>query len=1114
MLRTSPTEPFVSIVYFTDDEHRILQQYYKARPTEYGFKVYSTEIEWYEATQNVPINGPKFYLINGLRAPNGAKDFANALLRYAKPILVINIGTAGRIAHWIPLGSLVMPERITSWDDDASMTQIGNQVELLPMGKTINTGQSKSTSSQFYTRYPESYNAWSQECAELAKLVLDDLEEVGVQIETPPQITTNDLASGSIALRAEVFKAQILRSGRNICAIDMETFALVTSVEQEGIPALVIRCITDDASNDKDRTDSATSKYAGNYFSSIRLYSLCCAAALVKFTVDRHAAFSAARSKMLSSSGTCHLGDHLSERLKHRNTVELMALFPVYAGYFAAAARLPENPSLIIDLVNTICRSTDDFKVRGTPGSGKSTLVNCLYHQHLIAWKEDQTLPKPHFIDLHTYLRSNTEFQLRADVELIDESLVGNSMDVLYVDGIDSYLKDAKLQEISKDLKKYLQKRPQIRKVLAIGYMDQRYGLDVVEFKIGINARELIALSPIHQSDPQCVELVTRYCELNREFTKLSESEILHRAAVMEIKDFDLFTLSLLSNYKLDDAFDRKRASLGTVYFDFMVDGIKAICDVDSDEAESYLKVLADIVFSEQVLDAKHSVDVPDSRPTWDDNERNLRLFVHQHPSLMQFLIAEYILDNCLTTPDALGYRIYSYGVNRFLKTLANRTEKIKASLFAGILRVFENEPSKPLAQAHLAYLLGRLSLNRSNDRTAYDRLEEFLAQAISRYDELVRSKSAMRSGLSKDELSWEMLLLRTLYISLIYRGSQDHAEEYLMKLLENSEWNSLNSGFHLQYYGDLPSGTQRLNMAALDGDLGIPPLEVTNILCKSLDSYCNSGSMKPRSLIELHTLLSLHCNRHIEGHLSEGLRQQGHVAVSKFYSVFKDKLPVWYHGYIELSIQILGQSKTSGVDIVDKVLSLKNQLRSGWMFEGVRGGKEVVRVVTRTMMRMAATGPESIPGCLPESVADHSWGCCMLAWMSLSAKSEMNVMRVIQLLLIHDLAETETGDQVHEGGSNRAGQVSARLGAIGYLYSFSGVAEWSNLFRELEEESTAEAKFAKDVDKIERYMQAVKYASDEKNTVSDLKDWKPSSLLTKEGRALLDSIDRWYEIQ
>ena len=65
------------------------------------------------------------------------------------------------------------------------------------------------------------------------------------------------------------------------------------------------------------------------------------------------------------------------------------------------------------------------------------------------------------------------------------------------------------------------------------------------------------------------------------------------------------------------------------------------------------------------------------------------------------------------------------------------------------------------------------------------------------------------------------------------------------------------------------------------------------------------------------------------------------------------------------------------------------------------------------------------------ENSAEHSWQICVMACLFASeSKLEINVGRVVELLLVHDIPEIEVGDQIVYAGKSAAQADAEREGA------------------------------------------------------------------------------------
>lgn len=113
-----------------------------------------------------------------------------------------------------------------------------------------------------------------------------------------------------------------------------------------------------------------------------------------------------------------------------------------------------------------------------------------------------------------------------------------------------------------------------------------------------------------------------------------------------------------------------------------------------------------------------------------------------------------------------------------------------------------------------------------------------------------------------------------------------------------------------------------------------------------------------------------------------------------------------------------------------------------------------------------------------PESVADHSYSMAVMS-MILSDLNELNSEKVLKMCLLHDLAESITGDYTIDKITK---QEKTKLENTAMEKIFSNLSDnlkdnYTKLWNEFQENNTDEAKFVHQVDKLEMALQAKIYS-------------------------------------
>ena len=126
------------------------------------------------------------------------------------------------------------------------------------------------------------------------------------------------------------------------------------------------------------------------------------------------------------------------------------------------------------------------------------------------------------------------------------------------------------------------------------------------------------------------------------------------------------------------------------------------------------------------------------------------------------------------------------------------------------------------------------------------------------------------------------------------------------------------------------------------------------------------------------------------------------------------------------------------------EALGLKGVVRAGW----IRAGGEN-----------------------PESVAAHSWGMAMRATQL--CPGDLNFQRVLELCILHDVAEVRVGDITPHDGIAPEEKHRQETEAIQEM----GI-EASAIFEEYEAQETPESQFVRYLDKLDMALQAEIYES------------------------------------
>lgn len=118
------------------------------------------------------------------------------------------------------------------------------------------------------------------------------------------------------------------------------------------------------------------------------------------------------------------------------------------------------------------------------------------------------------------------------------------------------------------------------------------------------------------------------------------------------------------------------------------------------------------------------------------------------------------------------------------------------------------------------------------------------------------------------------------------------------------------------------------------------------------------------------------------------------------------------------------------------------------------------------------------------ESVAEHTYSLCMMAWLMKDEFPDLNMDRIMMMCLFHDLGEAVTGDipSFEKNDSHKESEHHAIEEIAGRLPD-SHKKEFSQIMQEIEEGHTEEAKLFHALDKMDAVIQ---------HNEADLSTWLP----------------------
>ncbi|XP_015587403.1 HD domain-containing protein 2 [Cephus cinctus] len=136
----------------------------------------------------------------------------------------------------------------------------------------------------------------------------------------------------------------------------------------------------------------------------------------------------------------------------------------------------------------------------------------------------------------------------------------------------------------------------------------------------------------------------------------------------------------------------------------------------------------------------------------------------------------------------------------------------------------------------------------------------------------------------------------------------------------------------------------------------------------------------------------------------------------------------------------------------------------------------EFLELVGR-LKHMARTGWVLLKIPNPETISGHMYRMAMLSFL-VDSKENLNREKIMQMTLIHDLAECIVGDITPHCGVTPEDKHRREDVAMQEICSLLGDkgSEMLELFREYEKQESSEARYVKDLDRLDLIMQAFEY--------------------------------------
>lgn len=653
--------------------------------------------------------------------------------------------------------------------------------------------------------------------------------------------------------------------------------------------------------------------------------------------------------------------------------------------------------------------SNENFiKILGPDGTGKSTFLSLLYLYLYERFSDGEIHSYPFYINLHYYDRQVIEGNNIAEINQKAEQEIRNDLKelgelskkveeknlkepgelsekaeeqkiklLIIIDGNEKYQRthlDAKsiLQRILDTMKGH-------KKIICIGEKTNVHSMrGRQERRFYEETAYAFQFSTIYISqENEWKDVIQKYCSIvHKENQKKNIVDCIHSFRIKEV-DFNLLTVfgECSGKYNLKEI-----ASIGNLYHKYCMDCL----DNAKDKMETSIELSYKYFMTEEYIQQQYISQ------HWQEWE-----LVHQHKTISNYLLACYYAE-MIREYDGKNLQkfecVFTNGINIFLKSILNDDKKDQKPTLRFCESAFKNGDFRTQSQA--AYLAGRIQ-SKENDNELPEKARSLLKKQLLKW-----SLKGADSENKKRELYF---LRRTILVSLLNLGSVREGKWLLGELFDVSVMNEVNRAFYLQYYEDVNSELGKINLI----DDGTSPVTyTTSVLLNYIYNGLQKSKPTPAEEIEFQIHVFTFCSlvqRRWENGMKTGLTE-------KMLHIIK---------LIEDRRISLNENMRIYLKMLKTDLSDGKEYRAGYLYDELYEAKEVSR---RGWMLKIKKG--SIRTKKYENIIEHTYYAWLLGMLYLPDKrpyvegddyKEYDKRKILDCLLIHDLAETYVKDKMPE---------------------------------------------------------------------------------------------------
>ena len=724
------------------------------------------------------------------------------------------------------------------------------------------------------------------------------------------------------------------------------------------------------------------------------------------------------------------------------------------------------------------------LQVQGLPGSAKNMLLQLVFYKMMNKFRNRESNYLPYYIsisyfeklsydmgDIRTQMKEAISREFTEYFEYLEQN--PDVRPVLFIEAIREHVvSKVAPEEILEDVLRPLGKFNRISSI-DMGLIKNRSRLKKVISIAGDTKGYRFVTHPVPMDEKENALKVIQSV-LHMYSYDLSPDEVYAAMENLKYLRTDICLIRLIAKQLLS-ANDVSETYLADMYMKLALTEFKG--------NEDKLKEVSEILFRYVFGDVYNLSSTVYDGAVWS--------LPNKHVTYLEFLISYYVIcqiENYSSIQDFSFFKIMLTSTeNRFIESFLKENYSLQETMLEFINDNYELFDIQQKSNA--SYWLGRITYKKLV-RPAI----AFLTNEFTRLKPLVASNNK-----NTQENLDNHFLFRAVCNGMQLQAQANMMDEYLCVVITNDIANAVNRGFSIEYFGD------NYQMAVhdtyyLDSDLSIgeDALKILNGRIERALSAKHSVLVE-NDLITMLTLLqariqsqSLDLKFDIIPYVHKAIEYL-RIYQKKPHNIVSEKILFYLQGMKDDLKRFLAQDKFDvGPMIYNKYRSMREVKRLQWLQHGIED---------------------------PESIAEHTFSAWLLALLFLPEETGIegyDKKEVLDMLLVHDMAEAEIGDQwlgLNEPKKELKMQdgVMRKLFLKGTYPDIANLSYYYNIWDRYYNGVNINAKTARDVNLLQTVYTFYEYYKQypEKFTYEDAQNWlsEKDNLLTETGYELFDRL-------